>query len=218
MIDRRTLLLIAAAAGGAWPSAASAQRSRKLPPRDETAREPALKRVVDELVVACRAKDADKLARHLNEEVKASFGGDDTPAAFVAEFKKKPALWSELETALKLGGTFMSRTTYAAPYVYSTFPDGIDEQRHLVVLGKDVPVHEKPRDGGLIAQRLTHDIVQRLAPESGVPLPRDWLRIRAGASAPGYVRRDQLRSPIDYRAVIEKRGDRWLLTAFVAGD
>ena len=34
----------------------------------------------------------------------------------------------------------------------------------------------------------------------------------------GFVRRDQTVNPLGYRAVFEKRGGKWLITAFVAGD
>jgi hypothetical protein len=34
----------------------------------------------------------------------------------------------------------------------------------------------------------------------------------------GFVKAEFVRSPIDYRAIFEKKGRNWKLTAFVAGD
>ncbi len=198
--------------------AATAQGgARKLRPRDDSARDPALRRVIDAIRAACRAKSAELLAPHLAEDVKESFGGDGSPAAFLAAFKQKPALWVELDTAFKLGGSFIG-PSFAAPYVYSAFPENLEGERYLVVLGENVPVHETPRDAGIVAARLSHDIVRRAAPELGVKVPGEWIRIRPPIGVAGYVRRQHVRSPIDYRAVLDKQNDRWVLTAFVSGD
>lgn len=200
-------------------SPAVAQTSqRKLAPRDESARDKGVKAVVDALRAAAAAKAPDRLKPLLAEEVYESFGGDGSAAGFVESFRKKPALWLELDTALALGGTFVNTTTYASPYVYSAFPDALDSHRHYVVLGANVPLHEAPRDPAIVSQRLTHDIVRQETPETGVRLPNDWIRVRPPFGQSGYIRRSLIRSPIDYRVVIEKRGQRWLVTAFVAGD
>lgn len=219
---RRDGLILGAALGliGLAPGApAAAQgRPRKLAPRDEGGRDPALKAVIDALLAAAQAKSVDRLRPLLADDVRESFGGDGTPEEFVAAFRKKPALWAELEKALKLGGTFMRPTIYAAPYVYSEFPDGLDAHRHVVVLGTNVPLHEAPRDPAIVAQRLTHDIVRIERPETGVRLPNDWLRVRPSTGNAGYIRKSLVRSPVDYRIVIEKRAAKWLVTAFVGGD
>ncbi len=191
--------------------------ARKLRPRDDSARDPALRRVIDAIRAACKAKSTELLAPHLAEDVKESFGGDGSPAAFLAAFKKKPALWDELDTAFKLGGSFVG-PSFAAPYVYSAFPENLEGDRYLVVLGDNVPVHETPRDTGIVAARLSYDIVRRATAELSVKVPPEWIRIRPPIGVPGYVRRQHLRSPIDYRAVLDKDKDRWVLTAFVAGD
>lgn len=218
-MQRRDVVILGTAAVLAAAVPATAQtRARKLPPRDDSGRDPALKAVVDALRAAAHAKAPDRLRPHLGEDVRESFGGDGSPEGFVEAFRKKPTLWSELETALALGGTFFQSTIYASPYVYSEFPEALDSHRHLVVLGANVPLHEAPRDPAIVSQRLTHDIVRREAPERNVRLPSDWVRVRPPIGQAGYVRKSHVRSPIDYRIVIEKRDRKWLVTAFVAGD
>lgn len=216
---KRRFLLIGGTAALVAPQALAQGGARKLPPRDESARDPELKKAVDAVRAACRAKSLDQLKPLLHEEVKESFGGDGSPEQFLEAFRKKPALWQELDTCFALGGTFVgNRNTFAAPYVYSAFPEALEGQDWLVVLGKDVTVHETPRDTGVVAARLTHDIVRRLRPEAGMRVPPDWVRVKPPIGVPGFVRRSQVRSPIDYRAVLEKRGPAWTLTALVAGD
>ncbi|MBL8698739.1 MAG: hypothetical protein JNK67_10225 [Alphaproteobacteria bacterium] len=212
------LLSVGLAAIGPRAPAQAQARQRKLAPRDESGRDKGVKAVIDALRAAAAAKAPDRLKPLLAEEVHESFGGDGSAAGFVESFRRKPALWAELETAIRLGGSFINPTTYASPYVYADFPDGLDGHRHHVVLGENVPLHEAPRDTAIVGQRLTHDIVRREAPEPGVRVPSDWLRVRPPFGQVGYVRKSYLRSPIDYRLVIEKRGERWLVTAFIAGD
>jgi hypothetical protein len=216
-MNRRRLLL-GTAALLATPHAHAQSRPRKLPPRDESAGDPILRKTVETLRAACRAKSVDQLKPLLADDIKESFGGDGSPEQFLDAFKKKPALWQELDTCFALGGTMMGRGTFAAPYVYSAFPENLEGTDWLVVLGANVPVHETPRDTGVVAARLTHDIVRRSSPEMGVRVPPDWVRIRPPIGVPAYIRRNQVRSPIDYRAVLDKRDERWLLTALVAGD
>ena len=215
-MKRRAFLVGSLALLGA-PNAIAQGGARKLRPRDDSARDPALRRVIDAIRAACRAKSTELLAPHLAADVKESFGGDGSPAAFLAAFKKKPALWDELDTAFKLGGSFIG-PSFAAPYVYSAFPENLEGDRYLVVLGENVPVLETPRDTGIVAARLSYDIVRRASPEMGVKVPVEWVRVRPPIGVAGYIRRQHVRSPIDYRAVLDKQGDRWVLTAFVAGD
>jgi hypothetical protein len=214
---RRHLLLATIVTLATAPALAQ-PRPRKLPPRDESGRDPVLKKTVETLRAACRARSAEQLKPLLADDIKESFGGDGSPGQFLDALGKKAALWQELDTCFALGGTFMGRDIFAAPYVYSDFPETLEGPDWLVVLGANVPVHEAPRDTGVVAARLTHDIVRRSSPEMGVRVPAEWVRIRPPIGVSGYIRRNQVRSPIDYRAVLEKRDERWLLTALVAGD
>lgn len=215
---RRRLLIATGAALLTAPGPAPAQTgARKLPPRDESGRDRDLKSVVEALRAACRAKSPDRLRPLLHEVVRASPGGTGSAAQFLEAFGRTPALWQELETCFALGGTFLDRDRFAAPYVHSAFPADLQARDWLVVLGRDVPAHEVPRDTGIVAARLTHDIVRRLDPEAGMTVPPGWVRVRPPLGVPGFVRSAQLRSPLDHRAVVEKHQAGWVLTALVTG-
>ena len=45
-----------------------------------------------------------------------------------------------------------------------------------------------------------------------------WFEVKLIDGREGFVRRDQIVNPLDYRLVFEKRDGKWLITAFVAGD
>ena len=51
--------------------------------------------------------------------------------------------------------------------------------------------------------------------------PKDqprWTEVTAADGTKGFVKSDQLRSPVDYRAVFQPRKTGWKMTAFIAGD
>jgi hypothetical protein len=218
-VKRRFLMIAGMSAGLARPTPAPAQGgARKLPPRDESGRDPALRKAVEALRAACREKSIVRLEPLLHAVIRGPAGGDATPARFLEALSRTPALWQELDTCFALGGSFTRRDMFVAPYVHGAFPDDLDRRDWLVVLGTDVTVHETPRDSGIVAARLTHDIVRRLQPEAGVRAPSEWVRVRPPIGRPGFVRREQVRSPLDYRAVLTRRGDGWALAAFAVGD
>jgi len=45
-----------------------------------------------------------------------------------------------------------------------------------------------------------------------------WLGVELLDGLKGFVHRDQTVNPLGYRAVFEKRGGKWTITAFIAGD
>jgi hypothetical protein len=215
---KRRFLLLAGPVVLAAPAARAQGGARRLPPRDESGRDPDLRKTVEAVRAACRAKSVDRLKPLLHDFVRGSPGGGGSPARFLDAFDATPALWQELDTCFALGGTFMRRDVFAAPYVHSAFPDDLAGRDWLVALGGDVTVHETPRDTGVVAARLAHDIVRRLEPEAARRTPPDWVRVKPPIGVPGFVRRSAVRSPRDYRAVLERRGAGWALAALVTGD
>lgn len=215
-MNRRLLIIAGISAMLATPAAAQIG-ARKLPPRDESGRDGDLKKTIESVRAACRARAADRLKPLLHETVRGAFGGDGAPARVLEAFRRTPALWQELDACFALGGTFLGRDSFAAPYVHSAFPNDLDAKDWLVVLGREVTVHETPRDTGVVAARLSHDIVRRLTPEAGMSPPPEWVRVKPPIGVPGFVRRSQVRSPLDYRAVLERRKAGWVLTALITG-
>ena len=45
-----------------------------------------------------------------------------------------------------------------------------------------------------------------------------WLKVETLGGKKGFVNAKFVRSPIDYRAIFEKKSRSWKMTAFVSGD
>ena len=111
-------------------------------------------------------------------------------------------LWAELGLVLAMGGRFSAETTFAAPYVYSAWPDDVDAFEHVAIVGSDVRVRAAPR---LDAERLTalsFAIVARgRDADQG---SADFTAIRLADGRTGYVSSTYVRSPIGHRAIFNR--------------
>lgn len=203
------LLLLAAAAP------ASAQG--KLMPVDQAARDPSFIRFRARLLDAVRRKDAEQVYAVLAPDVTSSFGGNGG----VAEFREMwgaehPAseLWTTLGEVLRLGGTFMGDSVFAAPYVHGSWPDGVDPFQYGAITGTGVRVRGEPWLGAPVIGSLSYDIVAT----TGERGSNGFRAIRLPDGRRGYVSTQYFRRPVDYRAIFVRRNGRWLLKALVAGD
>ena len=83
-------------------------------------------------------------------------------------------------------------------------------------------LREKPTAGAVVITTLSYNVV-KVDYENSVKLKNsdteyDWLKVETLGGKKGYVKADYVRSPIDYRAVFEKKRGVWKMTAFIAGD
>jgi hypothetical protein len=197
----------------------------KLLPVDEAPRDPEL--------FAFRARLQEAVARHdvaavldaVDPNIKVDFGGGGGIADFRNAWKlqdgAKSALWAELGLVLALGGGFRSDAAFAAPYVFSRWPEAIDAFEHVAVLGTNVRVRAEPRLESPVLAALSFEIVRlsnagrsRLTPEQA----EEWTAVELRGGRTGYIASRYVRSSIDYRALFNKVNGRWRMTAFVAGD
>lgn len=192
----------------------------KLPPVDEAGEDPAFLAFRDDLLAAVRRRDIEAVAAAAGEDIKLSFGGsygretfrdwlvqDDTGSGV--------SYWVELERAIALGGVFEGPESFCTPYVSCRrIPDcdSCDPYETLIAVSDRAPVHAAPDRGSEVVARLSYSVVRAL--DDGHP----WRKIALPGGGTGYVTAPEFRSPIDYRARFEKRGGRWLMTLFIAGD
>ena len=194
---------------------ASAQVGR-LPPRDACAQDASFRAFRSELEAAVAAKDADRLLSLTADDIEFSFGDGAGKADFIANWElarpRHSAIWAHLAEALRLGcaptGDYLG-----APSMFIDFPEMLDAFEHVVAVGTRIPVHAQPSADSKLLARLDWQILPTLDDEGG-----DWVKVRLADGRPAYVKRAHVRSPLDYRAIFQKRDDRWLMTAFVAGD
>jgi hypothetical protein len=190
-----------------------------LRPVDEGATDPSFAAYRASLLEAVRQRDTEKLIAALDPNIRTSFGGDGKIEGFRKQWspeKKDSPVWAELETILTNGGTFLKdskKTAFWAPYVYSAWPDGIDAFEYGAVMGENIPLRDSPSDTAKTIGLLSHNIVKLSREEKS-----GFTRVEATDGQPGWVRRNQVRSPIGYRAGFNKLPSGWKMTGLVAGD
>ncbi|MGH7724946.1 MAG: SH3 domain-containing protein [Candidatus Eiseniibacteriota bacterium] len=191
----------------------------RLLPVDEGVRNPEFFQFRARLQSAIAARDTSALLSMIDPHIKNSFGGDDGIENFRKMWKitdTASGLWPELGLVLAMGGRFSSETTFAAPYVYSAWPDDVDAFEHVAIVGSDVRVRAAPK---LDAERLSalSFAIVRMA-RDGNDGSADFTAIRLADGRTGYVSSTYVRSPIDHRAIFNRGSSGWRMTAFVAGD
>ncbi|MBU1359867.1 MAG: SH3 domain-containing protein [Gammaproteobacteria bacterium] len=186
---------------------------------DEAPTQPDFHRFREDWSRALKRRDAGFVLAQVHPDVRTSFGPDDGGVdGFARRWKlDDPAspFWSEMSSVMALGGSFSGDAQFSAPYVFSRWPDETEPFSHVAILSGRVPVRARAVPDSRVVATLDRVIVPSL------PMANtrgDWYRIRTPGGKTGYVRRQDARSPVDYRAVFDKIDGRWLLTAFVAGD
>jgi hypothetical protein len=195
------LLLLPAAAGAAT-----------LPPDDECEANTDFVRFRAALFDAVARKDSEALLALTDDNIRLGFGGNDGKAVFRASLKKAEP-WEQLAKLVRLGCA-TDGDRYAIPHLYVRVGDR-DAFDTFLAAGTGIALRAAPRVGGRLIARLDWEMLT-LVPAAGNS--GAWLRLRTDDGKTGYVRRDLLRSPVDYRAIFEKTGGKWRLTAFLAGD
>jgi hypothetical protein len=197
-------------------------QSAKLQPVDEATKDPSFFAFRARLLKALARKDANYLISILDPQIKTDFGG----GGGVADFKKawhperpNSQVWSELVSVLALGGSF-DNGSFSAPYVYSKFPDEFDAYEYQAVIEDGVRVRREPNTTSGVIRTLSFEIVKVVVepPKENSAAKGQWLAVELGDGQKGFIAKEYLRSPIDYRAIFEKKNGKWLMTAFVAGD
>lgn len=211
--------LSAVASHAAEPSPPS-----RLLPVDEAAMDPSFVAFRNELKAVIARKDAAKLFTYLASDIKLDYGGGYGGPEFHKRWKpfdKGTQVWKALYLVVDNGGKFPVPGGFAAPYVYAAFPEGLDAFEVLVVTNRDALMRAAPQSDAAVVRKLDHDILtivksgHRLQHEAG---PNEWSEVKDVAGKQGFVRDQDLRSPIDFRAIFEKRNGKWVMQTFIAGD
>jgi hypothetical protein len=220
MIARWLAIVLVATAGVVH----AAEPPARLPPVDEAAQDKSFLEFRSELSAVIARKDAAKLFNYLAADIKIDFGGGEGALEFNKRWKpfnKDTKVWKALSLVVDNGGKFTLPDLFQAPYVSAAFPEGVDAFESLVVTNQDAVMRAAPNRKAAIVRKLDLDILtvvksaSRPQHEAG---PNDWSEVKDANGNQGFVLDADLRSPIDYRAVFEKRNGAWLMHTFIAGD
>jgi hypothetical protein len=194
----------------------------KLLPRDEA--NASFHAFRAEAIEALARKDTAWLYGILAPEIKNTFGGDDGIEGFKRVWRMDDPgtqVWSALSRILNMGGQQTSDSTFVAPYVFAFWPDSIDAFSYVAITDSAATVHAEPSPASPALGVASYSIVRvgewKGRGESDVPGDTTWASVQLPA-ARGWVRGADVYSPVGWRAMFTRRGDRWLMILFVAGD
>lgn len=194
---------------------AAAAAPDRLPPIEQCGDDPSFAGFREQLLVVIARKDRAALMPLLDKGIVVDFGGGEGHDAFSERWKLDAAespLWAELGAALRYGCA-RSGDALVTPSLVEQFGTQYDVINTVVGMpGSDL--RGAPNDLAPIIATLDWNVVT----VTDTPKVAGWSNVTMSDGRSGYVRDGRLRSPLDYRAVFEKRDNRWLMTALVAGD
>jgi hypothetical protein len=197
---------------------------RRLPPMDEGPRDASFVAFRNELKAVIARKDAAKLFHFLASDIHLSFGGDYGGPEFHKMWKpfdKDTKVWTVLALIVDNGGKFIAPGGFAAPYAYAAFPEDLDSFSYVVVTNPHALLRERPNANARVIRKLDYDILEVVNSSGKMQheaAPNDWDEVKTAAGQRGYVLSADVRSPVEYRAIFEKRKGKWVLQTLVAGD
>lgn len=209
----------------------------QVKPVDEAAQVPSFAQYRADFLAAVQARDIPNMLRFVSPDAHLSFGGDVGHDAFV-RFLTQPeelfepedrhlakryrdAYWAGLEDVLTQGGQFKDgKTAFSAPYTWSRdidLPEMFTPYETYYVMGSDVPLRGARNGLSRVIARMDYEVLLLDFNELDGTEKR-YLKVTRGNGQEGYVRADQVKSAVDYRARFERTGDRWTMVMFLAGD
>ena len=204
-------------------AASTSAQVAKLYPVDEAAKDPAFFTFRARLLKAIYKKDTSFLLSIVDPKIANNFGGDDGLTHFKRIWHpERPTspVWTELLAVLVLGGKFDKDQSFAAPYLFNSFPEQFDAFEHSAIIEDGVRVRREPNTRGTVITTLSFDIVKlgRGEYRRNPGEKREWVPVELADGQKGFVASEYIRSPIDYRAIFERKNGKWVMTAFIAGD
>jgi hypothetical protein len=201
------------------------EKGQRLLPVDEANQDGSFAKFREQMIWAVESMNGNDLLPMLDSNIRLSFGGSGGLSDFKKMWKpqdKNSPLWAKLDWVLKHGGSFRnegSNKIFWAPYVYSNWPDeGPEAFEYGAIVGSSVPVFQKADVSSKTITTLDHHFVKvidggHLKEKSPV-----FVKIQTPSGKTGFVRSNEIRSQLDYRAGFDKRSGKWKMTAFIAGD
>lgn len=200
-----------------------AQELRKLPLVDEAAADASWQSFKKRLLVAIEKRDKAFLLSILDRNVR----NQDSRTRGIPTFRKQweldtpdSPLWSELATALQLGGAYLTRDKrpkeFCAPYLLAKWPFDLEPTDYGVIVAREALVQAEPTTSSASLGTLSYDIVRVTdweVDDKAAGTKQKWVRIRLGARD-GFVPEELIRSPIEHAACFVRGPNGWRMTAF----
>lgn len=203
----------------------------KVVPVDEGAQEPSFSKFRQDLITACKKRNVRFILDHVHPRARGSLGSEEGAKFFLEVWNPrdpKSEFWSTLLSVLQLGGRFSQDKmgkVFMAPYVFTDWPDldSCDPYGDFVaVMGDHVKVRTKPQHSSSVVAQLNYDVVRVIEDKRAMSKVGEennsWVHILLPSGKKGFVRQEQVRSPIDYRAGFTQLNGKWFILSLLAGD
>lgn len=204
------LALLAAA----LPSSAGAER---LPPRDECAGLPGFAAFRARLDDAIRRRDVEALLALTDPDIRLDFGGGAGREQMRADWRlgegSQSPIWGELGTMLRLGCAGNADGA-AMPHMFNRFPERYDPFASALTIGTRIALRAGQSFDARVLARLDWETLAL----TGTDPEAEWQPVRLDDGRAGFVHRDLLRRPIDYRLIFDRVNGEWRIGALIAGD
>lgn len=188
----------------------------RFAPRNECIKLPGAKAFLLDLEKAVKARDADALLKLADPAVKLDFGGGGGLVTFRERLAAEEGLlWQELDQITALGCAHSANGAMTLPWYFAQELGVEDPTRAMLVTGADVPVHEAASADSPVVAKVSWDLVDL---HEGYDPRADFAQVTAPGGEEGFVAKESLRSPLDYRLIASRVGESWRIVSFVAGD
>lgn len=188
-----------------------------MPPRDQCAADPSLAAFRAQLKGIVKRKDAPALLALTSPNISWSFGGDSGRVSFAKEWKlngragANSRIWRALDAVLG-SGCSLKQGLASAPYWHASGPTAGDISEIGVVSRPRVNLRAGPSLTARVVRLVDYEVLTIITSDGG------WTHARLSDGTEGWISNDYLWTGYSYRALFERRGGRWAMTAFIAGD
>jgi len=190
-------------------------------PIDEAARDSSFFNFRTRLSRAVEEKDTSFIFSILAPGITFNFGWGNGPDEFRKFWKFDQGLesefWDEMRTVLSMGGGFRDKDFFFAPYIWTRWRSTrVGDAFEYTAALEGARLYERPDTLSAVLRRVDYELLRN---QENPPVhPENWLAVVTHDCRAGWVLKESVRSPIDYRAGFRRENGRWVLEFFVAGD
>lgn len=188
----------------------------RLTPLDQCAADASFVAFRTRLLEAVAHRDHAYILSIIPEDILVNFGGDRGRQDFVRNWRldqPDSPFWNELQATLALGCARFE-DEFVSPSLGVQLAEDYDPFDVVVAVRTGAVMRARPEETAEVVAVLDWDVLRM----RGVEAPEDWIAVRHADGREGFVRRADVRSPLDYRAHFAKANGHWQMYIFIAGD
>ena len=188
----------------------------RLPPVDQCAADADFAAFRTTLNGAIARRDHAFILSILPEDILVNFGGDRGRDSFARQWRLDQAgspFWDEIRTVLSLGCRVVEND-FVAPALTTQLGEDEGPFDVVVAVRSGAVMRAAANDASAVVATLDWDVLHMRPVETD----EAWMALRLKDGREGFVRRADVRSPLDYRAYFARENGRWRMTHFIAGD